>query len=148
MEISEDGIALVRQSEGLRLAAYQDAGGKWTVGYGHTGHDVYDGLVITEAEAEELLHNDLLSSQLYVNFLVKAPLTQGMFDALVDWTFNLGLKRLKQSTMLKLLNEGNYAGAKAELLKWDRVGEVVVEGLLHRRQAEAKLWDSADVTAR
>src|SRR5581483_5377672 len=141
MQISEEGLNLVKQSEGLRLSAYRDDAGVWTIGYGHTGHDVYEGLTITQEQAERLLNNDLLQTQLYVNHLVKVPLSQGMFDALVDWTFNFGLVHLKESTLLRLLNSGEYAGAKAELLKWIHVGGRISEGLVRRRAAEAQLWD-------
>src|SRR5579885_2922272 len=140
MEISETGLNLIKKSEGLRLTAYQDQGGVWTIGYGHTGHDVHEGATITEAQAEDLLYRDVQSAQLWVNHLVKVPLTQVQFDALVDFAFNLGLEALKHSTLLRVLNKGNYQAAKAEFLKWDHIAGAVSEGLLKRREAEAQLW--------
>jgi lysozyme len=137
---SRNGLALTEQYEGCRLTAYQDQVGVWTIGYGHTGADVTPGLTITQAEAEALLAKDVLAAARCVNTLVKLPLTQGEFDALVDFVFNLGPGNFLRSTLLTALNAGDLAKAAAQFECWDRAGGVVVAGLLRRRKAELGLF--------
>jgi len=142
LSYSKSGLALTQQFEGLRLTAYQDSVGKWTIGYGHTGPDVHSGLTITQMQAETLLLKDVAAAAASVNRLVKVPLTQNEFDALVDFVFNLGKGKLAKSTLLRDLNAGNFAGAAAEFQKWDHAGAKVLAGLLQRRVAEAKLFQN------
>jgi lysozyme len=137
---SKNGLALTEQFEGLRLTAYQDPVGVWTIGYGHTGPDVYPGLTITQNEATSLLLRDVGTAEGCVNRLVTVPLNQDEFDALVDFVFNLGPTAFAGSTLLRDLNAGNFAGALGEFDKWDHAGGQVVAGLLRRRQAEAQLF--------
>ena len=137
---SREGLALTEQYEGCRLTAYQDQVGVWTIGYGHTGADVTPGLNITLAQAEALLAQDVLAAARCVNNLVKLQLTQGEFDALVDFVFNLGPGNFLRSTLLTALNAGDFAKAAAQFECWDRAGGVVVAGLLRRRQAELGLF--------
>jgi lysozyme len=137
---SRNGLALTEQYEGCRLTAYQDQVGVWTVGYGHTGADVTPGLTITQAEAEALLAKDVLAAARCVNTMVKLRLTQGEFDALVDFVFNLGPGNFLRSTLLTALNAGDLARAAAQFECWDRAGGVIVAGLLRRRQAELGLF--------
>jgi lysozyme len=137
---SRNGLALTEQYEGCRLTAYQDQVGVWTVGYGHTGADVTPGLTITQAEAEALLAKDVLAAARCVNTTVKLRLTQGEFDALVDFVFNLGPGNFLRSTLLTALNAGDLARAAAQFECWDRAGGVIVAGLLRRRQAELGLF--------
>ncbi len=144
---SKQGLALTEQFEGLRLKAYQDANGVWTIGYGHTGPDVHAGLSITQEQAEALLLQDVASAVAAVNRLVTVPLTQNQFDALVDFVFNVGAENFARSTLLRELNAGNTAGAAAQFLLWKWAGGVVSPGLLRRRQAEAALFESADAPA-
>jgi len=134
------GLALTEQFEGCRLNAYQDQVGVWTIGYGHTGPDVIAGLTITQAQAQAYLQADVTSAADCVNRLVAVQLSQEEFDALVDFAFNLGSGALAGSTLLRLLNAGNFTAAAAEFDKWDRAGGVVVAGLLRRRTAEAALF--------
>ena len=96
---SEAGLALTKEFVGLRLAAFVDSAGVWTVGYGHTGLGVRGGLVITEEQAEVFLEGDLARALTAVNRLVKVGVSQGQFDALVDFAFNLGCASLAQSTL-------------------------------------------------
>lgn len=138
---SEKGLALTKRFEGLRLEAYQDQRGIWTIGYGHTGPDVHAGLRITEAEAEVLLNNDLSEAIAGANRLVTVPVTQNQFDALVDFTFNVGCSALARSTLLARVNAGDIAAAANEFLHWDHAGGHVVPGLLRRRQAEMELFE-------
>lgn len=138
----EAGLALTKGFEGLRLEAYADQGGVWTVGYGHTGPGVYAGLAITEDQAETLLISDIAGAVACVNRLVTAKVNQNQFDALVDFTFNLGCASLSQSTLLRTVNAGDFQGAGAQFLRWDHIRGVVVMGLARRRQAEVVLFNT------
>jgi len=140
MVYSKNGLDLTAQFEGCRLTAYKDSVGRWTNGYGNT-HDVMPGSMITQAQAMHDLLANIQTSVNDVNYLVKVPLTQGEFDALVDFDFNLGRGNLASSTLLKLLNAGDYQGAANEIDKWDRAGGVLLAGLLRRRQAETALFN-------
>lgn len=139
---SGKGLALTEQYEGCRLTAYQDQVGVWTIGYGHTGADVTPGLTITQVQAEALLAKDVFAATRFVNTMVKLPLTQCEFDALVDFVFNLGPGNFARSTLLTALNAGDFARAAAQFECWDQAGGVVVAGLLRRRQAELGLFQS------
>ncbi|MGA2903727.1 MAG: lysozyme [Candidatus Korobacteraceae bacterium] len=140
LSYSNKGLALTQQFEGLRLTAYQDQVGKWTIGYGHTGPDVQPGLTITQDQANALLVQDVASAVASVNRMVTVPLTQNQFDALVDFVFNLGSGNLASSTLLRELNAGNSAAAAAQFVVWVYAGGVVSQGLLKRRQAEQALF--------
>jgi spore coat assembly protein SafA len=137
--LSQNGLDMIKGFEGLRLSAYQDSAGVWTIGYGHTGN-VKPGDRITQAQAEDLLQKDTAWAQQAVRDQVKVPLTQGQFDALTSFTFNLGAGALEKSTLLKKLNAGDYAGAQAEFGKWVHAGGQVLQGLVRRRAAEAELF--------
>ena len=137
---SDNGLALTRSFEGLRLTAYQDCGGVWTIGYGHTGPDVHADLTITDAEADALLRADVADAVTCVNRAVNVPITQNQFDALVDFCFNCGRGSLLQSTLLRKVNIGDFAGAAEQFALWDHAGGKVVPGLVRRRKAEAELF--------
>lgn len=141
MQTGRDGIQLIKEFEGLRLSRYQDIVGKWTIGYGHLilANESFP-KPITEQQAEELLRKDLATSESGVNRLVKVKLSQYQFDALVSFTFNLGVGNLQSSTLLKKLNAGDYAGAANELTRWNKAGGKEVAGLTRRRAAERKLF--------
>lgn len=144
MEISASGLELIRRFEGFRSDTYLDASGIPTIGYGHKilrDESFPDG--ISEARARELLTADAAIAARSVERLVKVPLTQGQFDALADFCFNVGGARLSASTLLRDLNAGEYAAARQQLLRWDRAGDTVLPGLKARRQAEFDLWGSA-----
>ena len=106
MNISQKGIDLIKSFEGLKLVSYVDAVGVLTIGYGHTGSNVYVNHVITEKEAEDLLRRDLFAFELSVSKLISIPLDQEQFDALVSFTFNCGASALQESTLRKRLNNG------------------------------------------
>lgn len=133
---------LTERFEGCRLTAYQDQGGVWTVGYGHTGPHVVDGFTITQELAETLLVHDMLRAEDCINRKVTVPLTQCEFDALVDFTFNVGCEALTDSTLLRDLNAGNYQEAANQFERWDKVKGVTIAGLLRRREAEASIFKS------
>lgn len=137
--INAAGLALVKAQEGLRLQAYADGGGVWTIGYGHT-KGVAPGDVISGAEAEMLLEADLDEAERAVTDLVRVPLTDNQFAALVDFVFNEGAGAFAGSTLLKKLNEGGYALVPACLKSWIFDSGRVVSGLVKRRAAEAMLW--------
>lgn len=140
-QTSEKGIALIKRFEGLRLEAYQDVVGVWTIGYGWTGPvdgiPVHGGMVITDDTAEILLRNGLLQYEQVINHLVTAPLNQNQFDALVCLTYNIGTQAFERSTLLKKLNADDMDGAAAEFLRWNKAGGNVLQGLVTRREVEA-----------
>lgn len=144
MRLSYAGLAAIKRHEGLRLAAYQDVAGVWTIGYGTTyyrnGDKVRPGDAITADEAEALLRDQLEDYADSVRTLVQVPLSQAQFDALVSWTYNLGAGALRDSTMLKRLNAGDYAGAADEMLRWVHAGGRPVAGLRNRREAERAMF--------
>lgn len=135
MTYTSDGMHLTEQSEGCRLTAYQDAGGVWTNGYGNT-HGVVPGSTITAFRAVQDLQANIQNSVNDVNQLVDIALSQGEFDALVDFDFNLGRGNLARSTLLADLNAGDFAAAAAQFALWDQCGGHVLAGLLQRRLAE------------
>jgi len=140
---SKNGLALTEQFEGCNLNAYQDQVGVWTIGYGHTGKDVYPGLAITLNQADALLASDVAASATFVNQVVTVELMQDEFDALVDFVFNLGRGAFAGSTLLKDINTSNFNAAASQFELWDHAGGQVVAGLLRRRQAEEALFTQA-----
>jgi lysozyme len=148
MEISTEGLELVKRSEGFSGQVYKDVAGWPTIGYGHklvVGESFPDG--ITEVQATTLLLSDVATAEKAISRLVKVALTQGQFDALVDFVFNLGAGRLANSTLLRYLNAGAYANAGLQLMLWDHAGGEEVAGLKARRQAELQLWKGANISA-
>lgn len=137
---SPNGFKLTEQFEGLQLTPYKDVAGVWTDGYGNT-HGVVPGVSITPEKAQADLASNIEGAEFVVNRVVTVPLTQNQFDALVDFVFNLGSGNFQSSTLLRLLNGGNYSGASQEFPKWNHAGGVVVEGLTRRRLAEQALFN-------
>jgi len=140
MNVSPNCAAITKQFESCQLEAYQDPIGKWTVGYGHTGPDVYAGLKIDQARADYLLMLDLQSAQNTVNNLVEPQINQNQFDALCDFVFNVGAGNFKGSTLLSLVNAKDFDAATKEFSKWNKAGGKVLPGLTKRRAAEAELF--------
>ena len=140
MVTSEKGIAIIRRFEGLELEAYDDGGGVLTIGFGHTGSDVYLGLKIDEEEAIRLLKFDLLVAEECVDESVEVQIGQCEFDALVSFVYNVGCKAFKSSTLLRLLNAGNKEAARAQFSRWNKDNGKVLAGLTNRRAAEAHLF--------
>lgn len=145
MKLSEHGLNLIKHMEGLRLQAYQCSAGVWTVGYGHTA-DVRSGDVIDEAQAVLFLLEDIAESENAVTCLVKVPLKQNQFDALVSFVFNLGIGNFAASTLLRKLNAGDYTGAADEFLRWVHAGGNFLPGLARRREAERSLFLTVPVS--
>lgn len=147
MQTSLNGIALIKKFEGCRLAAYPDpgtGGDPWTIGYGWThpvdGKPVRPGMTIDEVTADRLLKTGLVGYENDVLKVVRVKLTQGQFDALVSFAYNVGSRALSTSALLKKLNTGDYAGAADEFLRWNKAGGKVLNGLTRRREAERALF--------
>jgi lysozyme len=136
---SSEGIALIKKFEGCELEAYQCSANVWTLGYGHTA-GVSEGDTCTEEDAETMLAEDLREFENYVNDLVTSDLSQNEFDALVAWTYNLGPGALRESTLLRRLNDGDYEDVPYQIKRWNRAGGEVLPGLTRRREAEALLF--------
>ncbi len=143
-KISSEGLALIKQWEGLRLEAYKDSVEVWTIGYGHTSTAgkpfVHKGMIITEKEAEEVLLQDLRQFENAIEKNVTVSLTDEQFAALVSFCYNVGIVAFCKSTLLKKLNNSEYEAVPSELQKWTKSGGKRLHGLVHRRAAEAGLW--------
>ncbi|UYL86103.1 lysozyme [Acinetobacter phage vB_AbaM_BP10] len=144
MTTSDTGINLISTFEGTRLTAYDDGVGVWTIGIGTTiypnGTKVKKGDTCTSEQAKTYFKHDLVKFENVVNESVKVPLSQNQFDALVSLTYNIGSGAFKNSTLLKLLNNGDYQGAADQFPAWKKAGGRVLEGLVKRRAAERDLF--------
>ena len=150
MQISQEGVTLIKHYEGCpkdadgNAVAYRCPANKPTIGYGSLklkdGTPVEDNMTITMEEAEELLAHELKEYEGYIHDLVKVELNQNQFDALVSWVFNLGPTNLKNSTMLKVLNNGEYDKVPSEMKRWNKAGGKTLQGLIRRREAESLLF--------
>lgn len=151
MKTSEAGLRLIKDFEDLRLDAYYCQSGVLTVGYGHTGEDVFEGQCITPDKADQLLADDVARCEKYIKAYVRVPLTQGQYDALVSFIFNCGSTAFHGSTLLVRLNEGDYKAAAKEILRWNkgtvRGQKVVLPGLVRRREAEKEMFESKTALA-
>jgi len=143
MQISHVGIEAVKEHEGCRTVAYRDTGGVWTMGYGTIridGLPVEEGMTCTLQQATQWLTDDLSWAQTAVNQQVKVPLKQNQFDALVSFVYNVGRNAFAKSTLLRLLNQGDYAGAAKQFDRWVFDNGVVQRGLLARRRVEREMF--------
>ncbi len=144
MQLSAEGLDLIKRFEGFRGQLYIDVAGFPTIGYGHrvVPPESFPGGV-SEPHAATILAGDVSAAERAVGSLVKMALTQGQFDAIVDFCFNLGAGRLKNSTLLRCLNAGRYDAAAEQLLLWDLAKGEVNLGLTARREAELRFWKAA-----
>ncbi|MGL6034947.1 MAG: lysozyme [Acinetobacter johnsonii] len=145
MKISTNGIDLICSFEGLRLKAYDDGVGVWTIGYGTTvinGTKVKKGDTCTVEQAKSYMAQDLKKFESAVN-QVKVPLNQNQYDALVSLAYNIGVSAFLNSTLLKKLNAKDYKGAAEQFDRWNRAGGKVMRGLTNRRAKERKLFEKA-----
>ncbi len=135
---------IIKVSEGLRLEAYRDGGGTWTIGYGHTGSDVYSTLTITVERAEQLLQRDMAWAIDTVRRSVRVALTTEQQAALISLTYNIGSGGFRTSTVLRRLNAGNYEGAADAILLWNKITidgvKTYDQGLANRRERERALF--------
>jgi lysozyme len=137
------GVALIKEFEGCVLHAYPDpgtGGAPWTIGYGHTGPDVRPGLTWTQVQADAALQHDLTKFELGVNALITRNLTSNQFSALVSFAYNVGIGALKDSTLLRDVNAGNFDAAKYQFGEWVNGANGPLPGLVRRRAAEAELF--------
>lgn len=139
MQTSESGIKFIRDHEGCVLTAYQDGGGVWTIGVGHT-RGVKAGQAITKAQADAFLADDIAPVETCINQSVEVALNQNQFDALASFIFNVGETAFKKSTLLKKLNAGDYRGAADQFTRWVYDNNVFVQGLYNRRVDEKALF--------
>jgi lysozyme len=137
-------MIMIKHFEGLHLRAYLCANGIWTIGYGHTSGVTPDSEIAAE-EAERLLSLDVREAEACIYFCRECPLNQNQFNALVSFVFNLGCRRFRTSTLLKKLNDGEYAGAAEEFPRWVKAGGVILPGLVRRREEEKKLFLGYDI---
>jgi GH24 family phage-related lysozyme (muramidase) len=144
MQINDAGLKLIERWEGLRLKAYQDVIGVWTIGYGHTSAAgqpyVRPGMVITQLEAEQILARDLDDTEKDVASLLKRTPTPNQFAAMVSLAFNIGGGNFRKSTVLAMFNRGNLSVAADAFRKWNKSGGKVWPGLTRRREDERKLF--------
>lgn len=139
---SDTLISKLKEFEGLRLVAYKPTKAErwWTIGYGHSAADVWQGMRITEEKAEEQLKRDLYFVEKFVNGIPKVQ-TQGQFDALVSFTYNVGVGKLKRSTLLKkIMHDASTEEIQREFMRWVYSGGKKLDGLLKRRRWEAERW--------
>jgi lysozyme len=147
MNITQQGLALIRRAEGFRSIAYRDAAGTWTIGYGHTSSagspSVRRGMKITRQQAEQILVRDVASFAHGVESLVAVPLTEGQFSALVSFAYNVGLENFRKSSVLRAVNAGDFAAVPRRLSLWVKSRGRVLPGLVSRRAAEAAMFIEA-----
>jgi len=144
MELSDTGLEMIKRFEGFCPRSYHGAAGLPTIGYGHrllNSASFPNG--VTEDDAASILRADVREAATVVERLVTVPLTQGQFDAIVDFVFNLGQERFARSTLLRALNGGRYQAAGEQLLRWDLVNGEENQGLRMRRLAEMTLWNAS-----
>tara|TARA_R100000935_G_scaffold34356_1_gene54974 strand:+ start:1737 stop:2180 length:444 start_codon:yes stop_codon:yes gene_type:complete len=143
MKISLEGIKLIKAFEGCELKAYQDAVKVWTIAYGRI-KEVKEGDTCSQEQAEEWFAEELPEYESYVNDMVEVSLLQNQFDALVSWVYNLGPSNLRSSTLLKVLNSGEYKSVPEQIKRWNKAGGKVLEGLTRRRKSEALLFEGKE----
>ena len=155
MQMSEQGLGLLEKWEGFELNVYKDSAGLPTIGVGHlltkselsSGKIMLNGVPVpysgglTNQQVLDLLGQDVKPAELAVNNGVKVTLNQNQFDALVSFTFNVGVGAFTASTLLKLINQQQYTAVPTQFLRWVRSGGQVVQGLVNRRQNEISLWN-------
>lgn len=134
--VSQTGLSLIKRFESLRLAAYDDGKGTWTIGWGHTGPEAARGITWTQEFADRIFASDLRRFEISVENSLTHAATQGQFDAMVSLAFNIGEDAFKKSTVLRRFNQGDRPGAAEAFIMWDDEGMPTHEGLELRRAAE------------
>lgn len=148
MKVNDKTFLHIKMNEGLKLTAYPDPGSKdglpVTIGYGTTkinGKPISLGTKITKDQADAYFLKDIEAFADKVNKLVKVKLTANQFGALVSFAYNVGIGAFGESTLLRNLNAGDYAGVPAQLRRWNKNDGKVMKGLVNRRESEIKLWN-------
>lgn len=139
-KINKNGLDIIKYYEGLELKAYKDPVGILTIGYGHTGDDVFEGQTITSTQAELLLQHDLERFEKGVDAIIEKQVNDNQFSAVVSFAYNVGLTNLSTSTLLKCINKGWFDKAALEFERWNHAGGKVLNGLTARRKAERDLF--------
>jgi len=140
MNTSEEGLALIKKFEGCELEAYRCSANVLTIGFGRI-KEVKEGDTCSQEQAEEWLAEELPEYESYINDMVDVDLTQNQFDSLVSWVYNLGPSNLKASTLLNVLNAGEYENVPEQIKRWNKAGGKVLDGLIRRREAEALFFE-------
>ncbi|KAF4513807.1 UNVERIFIED_CONTAM: hypothetical protein B566_EDAN011729 [Ephemera danica] len=143
-KVSDNGIELLKKFEGCKTTAYKGSDNVWTIGYGHTGPEVVEGLKITQQQATDYLKSDLTKFENIVSGALNKPVNQNQFDALVVFSYNIGGTAFKNSTALEMINAGKYDAVPEAMEKWNKVKGVVSQGLQNRRAAEVDLWNTPE----
>ena len=143
MNISQEGLSLIKKFEGCELKAYRCPANVLTIGYGIT-KNVTENMEISQEEADEMLNEEITEYEEYVNNMVKVPLEQNQFDALCSWVYNLGPTNLEKSTLLKLLNAGDYHLIPSQIRRWNKAGGETLTGLIRRREAESLMFEGKE----
>lgn len=134
-------LELIKKYEGCKLEAYKCPAGVWTIGFGHTGSDVYEGVKISKEEAEILLEKEFKKLKEQVNFLLNVSLNEEQVGALTSLVYNVGLGAFKKSKLLKRINNGdNLELIAKEWLEFNKVNGKILRGLLKRRIDEIALY--------
>tara|TARA_R110000796_G_scaffold21771_1_gene63881 strand:+ start:753 stop:1196 length:444 start_codon:yes stop_codon:yes gene_type:complete len=141
MNISKEGLALIKRFEGCELKAYRCPANVLTIGYGHT-KNVTEDMEITQQEANDMLDEELIEYCEYIDKMVKVSLNQNQFDALVAWIYNLGPTNFRNSTLLTVLNQERYSDVPEQIKRWNKADGKILDGLIKRREAEALLFES------
>ena len=142
MSYLDAAAKIISEFEGTRLVAYTDPIGIWTVGVGHTGPDVKPNMRITSSDAVRLLYDDMMEADKAIDELVEVPLRENPRAALISFIFNVGRNAFRTSTLLKLINAGNFSAASSQFARWNKAGGVPLTGLDRRRAAERKLFEA------
>jgi lysozyme len=149
MKMSETGLELLKEFEGLRLKAYRDAAGIWTIGYGTTSAAgvgiIKGGMLISKAEAENMLRRSLASYERAVSNSIKVEISQQQFDALVSFAYNVGIEGFRRSSVLRHVNARDFDRVPQSLSLWIKSKGKVLPGLVSRRAREAKLFVKGDI---
>ena len=143
MNISEEGLSLIKKFEGCELKAYRCPANVLTIGYGHT-KNVTEDMEITQQEANDMLDEELIEYCEYIDKMVKVSLNQNQFDALVAWIYNLGPTNFRNSTLLTVLNQERYSDVPEQIKRWNKADGKILDGLIKRREAEALLFESKE----
>lgn len=143
MNISKEGLALIKRFEGCELKAYRCPANVLTIGYGHT-KNVTEDMEITQQEANDMLDEELIEYCEYIDKMVKVSLNQNQFDALVAWIYNLGPTNFRNSTLLTVLNQERYSDVPEQIKRWNKADGKILDGLIKRREAEALLFESKE----
>lgn len=141
MKLSEKGRALLIELEGKSNHVYEDVAGLKTIGVGHLLRYGEHMTYLNDQQIDNLLSDDLAIFEKSINTLVRVPVDQDQFDALVIFAFNVGIGAFSGSTLLKVLNHGDYENVPDQLMRWNKDGGKVIAGLTNRRKAEIQLWE-------